>query len=105
MEGSNSSRSKEEQLKQVEEAIVTQNIAIDKKDAFALSHLNLVFFLSNNDSVETVKEKLQPIINEEKEAVYKQWFAKEKENKMVDQLELKFVEGYISNYIKKFQIR
>ncbi|MCO6164548.1 hypothetical protein [Flavobacterium sp. NRK F7] len=101
----NSSRSKEEQLKQVEEAIVTQNIAIDKKDAFALSHLNLVFFLSNNDSVETVKEKLQPIISEEKEAVYKQWFAKEKENKMVDQLELKFVEGYISNYIKKFQIR
>ncbi|NJM78683.1 MAG: hypothetical protein HC854_01885 [Flavobacterium sp.] len=98
-------RDTKEQLAQVEAAILENKVTLTKKDAFALSHLNLVLFLRDNDSVEEVKAKCQTIIEEQKPEIYTKWQNKEKENTIVDSLEVKLADGFIQNYLTKFQIK
>lgn len=98
-------RNRKEQLEQVEEAILKENIPLDKKDAFAISHLKLVLFLEENESVDEVKEKHQSSIDNEKQNCYIQWINKEKENKIIDNLELKLAQSFIQKYQTKFQIK
>lgn len=98
-------RDTKKQLEQVEAAILENKVTLAKKDAFALSHLNLVLFLRDNDSVEDVKARCQTIIDDQKPEIYTKWQNKEKENTIVDSLEVKLADGFIQNYLTKFQIK
>ncbi|HEX8574916.1 MAG TPA: hypothetical protein VF677_01340, partial [Flavobacterium sp.] len=93
------------QVEQVEQVILEKNIALDKKDAFVLSHMNLVFFLIDNNAIEVIKRKWQPVIDSQKENAYRKWINKEKEDRIVDSLELKLADGFIQNYLTKFKIK
>ncbi len=93
------------QLEQVEQSILEKNIPLLKKDAFSLSHMNLVLFLRDNDSIEDIKTKWQSIIDSQRTIAYTQWVNKQKENTIVDGLEFKLANEFIQNYLIKFQIK
>ena len=93
------------QLELVEKSILEKNIPLLKKDAFSLSHVNMVLFLKEKEGIEEIKTMWQSVIDNQKAKAYTQWINKQKENTIVDDLELKLANEFIQSYITKFKIK